>query len=189
MNNKEKIQIVAQLLNAMGLTGTKEEKIRNVKALIEELGLSYAKDVFPVQHEEATETPSQSPKPKAPRGFELAHYDGTPIAWQKGAFGVVFCLEGKHFVFSLKSERRMSLLEAQKATKKDKFGTIDGYHWIIPTVPMFETVQKNVQQFNKVAEFYSGDKIDRCEYLDASMTDPCKIGTLRLAMWAPWLDE
>lgn len=112
------------------------------------------------------------------------------IAARQGeALGVVFCLEGKHFIFAFESKGKMTLLSAQKAVQANKYGIIGNYHWIIPTVPMFETVQKAVRQFNETANFYGGDRIDHSEYLDASMTNPCKIGVLRLAMWAPWLDE
>ncbi len=177
--NTEKHALIAQVIEAMGIID-RDEKIKLVKDLIAQWGLDYSSDIRSNQ-------PTQ--KPKAPEGFTLDHCSGLPIAIRKNkVMGAVFCLEGKHFIFAFKSKYKMTLLKAQKAIKEDKYGTIDGYHWIIPTVSMFTTVQEAVQQFNVLANTYGGDMIYGCEYLDASMTDPCKIATLRLAMWAPWLD-
>ena len=177
--NTDKNALIAQIAEAMGIID-RDEKIKLVKALVEKWNLDYSSEIM-------REQPAQ--KPKAPEGFTLDTCNDLPIAIRKSeVLGAVFCLEGKHFIFAFKSRNKMNLLEAQRAICNDKFGTIDGYHWIMPTVPMFIAVQKLVQQFNTIATAYGGDKIDRCEYLDASMTNPCKFAILRLAMWAPWLD-
>lgn len=170
--NQEKNILIAQVAEAMGIT-SREDQNQLVRYLIE----TWGSDIRSNQ-------PAQ--KPKTPNDFAVKTFNecSLPYVTYKGTvIGVVFEIRGKHFVFSHKNTQKgITAKEAIKSFYEGKYG-----NWFIPSVEMFQTVQRHLAMFNEVVTKLHGDSIQKVEYIDSSMK-PNQTGFLRLAMWAPWLD-
>ncbi len=184
--NTEKHALIAQVIEAMGITD-RDEKIKLVKALIAQWSLDYFSEI-------RREQPAQ--KPKTPTGFEVippsTSYSLSYAKYKGRVIGVVFCLDGRHFIFSHKNaEDVITLQTAKNNLNQGKYDYVGGNPWQIPTIEMFLEVNRNLNKFNctmeKLANCGAG-KIVKKIYLDASMKNYNQVGILRLAMWAPWLD-
>ena len=176
-----------------------KDKTGRVKVLLyifNVLGLKEA-DLFPKKTEkpESAEPttllePSEPPDGH-PKGFELCHnpaYSINYARFQGKAIGAVLCVNGKHFIFDFEDAAKSISLKKALEAVKNQHPTELGKA-IIPSVYMFQEVQKHLSEFNKLTRDFNGSSIvNQQKYLDSSMSNPEETGILRLAIWAPWLD-
>ena len=182
-----------QMLQNKDKTG----RVDVLRYIFDVLGIKKA-DLFPeIKQEKAKPTkmaPTTLPaEPLAgyPKGFELCRNPAYSIPYAKfqgKAIGAVFCVNGKHFIFDFEDTARNTSLNKALQSIKNQRQTELGKA-IIPTISMFQEVQKHVCEFNNLTKDFNGNPIvPQQKYLDSSMSIHTETGILRLAIWAPWLD-
>lgn len=192
MTTNEKIDTVIQTIKAMGLIDTTGEKINLIKGLAEKFGLK-GTDIFsdlPSQPQSASVSDFHRPPDGYPEGFETCYNPAHTVGharYNGEVIGVIFQLNGRHFVFSHKD--KYTNVSPQKIKKYlDKLQTIGGQKWRIPTIAEFEEVQRSHSQFNKMMLDLGGKTLDNKEYMDTSTPYEHEVAHVRLAMSLPWLD-
>jgi len=125
--------------------------------------------------------------------LDYSHYGGEKMPCAKNrddVLGCVFSLNGKHFIISHRTNGRMTLNGAKTYVKSmaeaDKNSP---YHWMIPTKEMVQVVQKYFFKFNGFTIHHDGDMFSPEVEFNTSVINVSKHYLLRLACWAPWLDQ
>lgn len=192
MTTTEKIDTVVQILKAMGLIDTTYEKINLIRELAKKFELK-GTDIFanlPSQPQSASVSDFHRSPNGYPEGFEVCSNPAYSIGYAKyhgEVIGIIFQLNGKHFVFSHKD--KYNNVTTQKIKEYlDKLQTIGEQKWRIPTIAEFKEVQRSYPQFNKMMLALGGKTLDDKEYMDTSTPSKREVAHVRLVISAPWLD-